>query len=97
MSANFEISGEAVDGNDAIMKYKELAPDLVTMDITMPELDGISALKKIKELDPKAKIIMISAVGQESNVKQSIIAGACDFILKPFQAEDVVKKITKFI
>lgn len=87
---DFEVVGEAVNGVEAIAKYKELKPDLVTMDITMPELTGIDALKAIIEFDPKAKVIMISAMGQENMVKQAIILGAKSFIVKPFNEEQVV-------
>ena len=92
---NFEVVGEAADGLQAIDKYMELKPDLVTMDITMPEMDGITALKAIKEKDPTAKIIMCSAMGQQAMVIDAISAGAKDFIVKPFQADRVVEAIEK--
>lgn len=92
---NFEVVGEAADGVQAIEKYMELKPDLVTMDITMPEMDGIMALKKIKEKDPSAIIIMCSAMGQQAMVIDAISAGAKDFIVKPFQADRVVEAIEK--
>ncbi|MFD1928692.1 response regulator [Sporosarcina siberiensis] len=92
---NFEVVGEAADGAQAIDKYFELKPDLVTMDITMPEMDGITALKSIKEKDPSAKIIMCSAMGQQAMVIDAIQAGAKDFIVKPFQADRVVEAIEK--
>lgn len=91
----FEIVGEAHDGIQAVDKYKELGPDLVTMDITMPELDGIAALKQIKSYDPNAKIIMCSAMGQQAMVIDAIQAGAKDFIVKPFQADRVIEAIRK--
>lgn len=91
----FEIAGEASDGAEAIEKYKELSPDLVTLDITMPEKDGITALKEIKEIDPEAKIIMCSAMGQQAMVIDAIQAGAKDFIVKPFQADRVIEAIKK--
>ena len=91
----FEVVGEAADGLQAIDKYMELKPDLVTMDITMPEMDGIAALKAIKEKDPTAKIIMCSAMGQQAMVIDAISAGANDFIVKPFQADRVVEAIEK--
>lgn len=90
-----EVIGEAVNGMDAIEKYRELKPDIVTMDITMPELDGIEALKKIKGEFPEAKILMCSAMGQQAMVIESIQAGAKDFIVKPFQAERVMEAIKK--
>lgn len=92
---NFEVVGEAADGAQAVDKYLELKPDLVTMDITMPEMDGIAALKAIKEKDPSAKIIMCSAMGQQAMVIDAIQAGAKDFIVKPFQADRVVEAIEK--
>ncbi|WP_139193122.1 MULTISPECIES: response regulator [Anaerobacillus] len=93
----FEIAGEANDGAQAIEKYKELSPDLVTMDITMPEMDGITALKEIKKIDPNAKVIMCSAMGQQAMVIDAIQAGAKDFIVKPFQADRVLEAIKKTI
>lgn len=90
-----EIVGEAVDGNDAVEKYKELRPDLVTMDITMPNKDGITATREIKEFDPKAKVLISSAMGQESMVKDAIIAGASDFIVKPIDPQRMRTAITK--
>ncbi|MDQ0175811.1 response regulator [Bacillus chungangensis] len=91
----FDVVGEAADGAQAIEKYKEHKPDLVTMDITMPEVDGITALKEIKNFDPDAKIIMCSAMGQQAMVIDAIQAGAKDFIVKPFQADRVVEAIQK--
>ncbi|HET7579073.1 MAG TPA: response regulator [Bacillales bacterium] len=91
----FEIAEEASDGSEAIEKFKETSPDLVTMDITMPEMDGITALKEIKKLDASAKVIMCSAMGQQAMVIDAIQAGAKDFIVKPFQAERVIEAIQK--
>lgn len=91
----FEVVGEAQDGAEAIDKYNELKPDLVTMDITMPEMDGITSLKKIKGENPEAKIIMCSAMGQQAMVIDAIQAGAKDFIVKPFQADRVIEAIQK--
>jgi two-component system, chemotaxis family, chemotaxis protein CheY len=91
----FEVVGEAADGAQAVEKYKEVQPDLVTMDITMPEKDGIAALKDIKAMDPAAKIIMCSAMGQQAMVIDAIQAGAKDFIVKPFQADRVIEAIQK--
>lgn len=88
---------EACNGLDAISKYNEVKPDLVTMDITMPELDGIGALKKIKEADPNALVIMCSAMGQQAMVIESIQAGAKDFIVKPFQADRVLEAVKKVV
>lgn len=91
----YEIVGEAADGMQAIEKFKETQPDLVTMDITMPEMDGITALKEIKKLNPNAKVIMCSAMGQQAMVIDAIQAGAKDFIVKPFQADRVLEAISK--
>ncbi|MEH7882762.1 response regulator [Bacillus sp. JJ1609] len=91
----FEVVAEAADGMQALEKYKELQPDLVTMDITMPEMDGITSLKEIKKVNPNAKVIMCSAMGQQAMVIDAIQAGAKDFIVKPFQADRVIEAISK--
>ncbi len=91
----FEVVGEAGDGAEAVQKYEELRPDLVTLDITMPEMDGISSLKKIREIDNQARVIMCSAMGQQAMVIDAIQAGAKDFIVKPFQADRVIEAINK--
>jgi len=91
----FEIVGEAENGQRAIEKYKELSPELVIMDITMPEVDGIQAVREIKKFNPSAKIIMCSAMGQQAMVIEAIQAGAKDFIVKPFQADRVVEAVKK--
>ena len=88
----YNVAGEAENGMKAVEKFKEVNPDLVLMDITMPEMDGIQALKEIKKLDGGAKVIMCSAMGQQAMVIESIQAGAKDFIVKPFQAERVIEK-----
>ena len=88
-----EVVGEAGNGLEAVARYQELKPEVTTLDITMPEKDGISALREIIELDPSAKIIMCSALGQESKVLESIKLGAKDFVVKPFQAERVLEAI----
>jgi two-component system chemotaxis response regulator CheY len=93
----YEVVGEAQDGIQAIERYKELHPDLVTMDITMPEMDGITALKEIRKVDANAKVIMCSAMGQQAMVIDAIQAGAKDFIVKPFQADRVIEAIKKTI
>jgi len=82
---------EAADGLIAIEKYQQLNPDLVMLDVTMPNLDGIGALKAIKEMDPNAKIVMCSAMGQESMVVEAIKLGALDFIVKPFKPDRIAK------
>jgi two-component system chemotaxis response regulator CheY len=91
----YEVCGEANDGLQAVEKYKEVKPDLVTMDITMPEMDGIAALREIKKLDPNAKVVMCSAMGQQGMVIDAIQAGAKDFIVKPFQPDRVLEAIKK--
>ncbi len=93
----YEVVGEAENGAKAIDNYKELNPDLVIMDITMPEVNGIEAVKGIKQIDPAAKIIMCSAMGQQAMVIESIQAGASDFIVKPFQPERVIESIKKAV
>lgn len=89
----FEVVGQASTGKEAIDKYKELLPDIITMDITMPDMDGISAVKKIKEINSEAKIIMCSALGQKPMIKEALEAGASDFIIKPFDGNKAIKII----
>jgi two-component system chemotaxis response regulator CheY len=93
----YEVVGEAADGVEALTKYQELKPDLVTLDITMPNKDGIAALKDIKAFDPSALCVMCSAMGQQSMVIEAIQAGAKDFIVKPFQADRVIESIRKVL
>lgn len=88
---------EAANGVEAIEAYKAHRPDLVLMDITMPEMDGLTALKAIKQLAPDANVVMCSALGQESTVKESIRAGAKDFLVKPFQHERVLQAVKKLV
>jgi two-component system chemotaxis response regulator CheY len=85
---------EAVDGADAVEKYSEVNPDLVIMDITMPNMDGLEALKAIKAKDPNASIVMCSAMGQESMVMDAVRSGAKDFIVKPFKPDRILKTVT---
>lgn len=91
----YEVVGEAENGIEAVEKYKTENPDLVTMDITMPEMDGIEALKQIKAHDSGATVIMCSAMGQQSMVMDAIQAGAVDFIVKPFDTDRVIKSLDK--
>ncbi|PNR97377.1 chemotaxis protein CheY [Petrotoga olearia] len=93
--ANYQVIGEANNGQEAVEKYQELKPDFVTMDITMPVKDGIQAIKEIKKMDPNAKIIVCSAMGQQAMVIESIQAGAKDFIVKPFQPNRVIEALQK--
>ncbi len=91
----FEVCGEAEDGAQAVERFKELRPDIITMDITMPKLDGIGSVREIKKLDPAAKVVMCSAMGQQAMVVDAIQAGAVDFIVKPFQHDRVVEALRK--
>ena len=91
--AGYEIAGEASTGTEAVRRYRDLKPDLVTMDITMPDMNGISALKAIKQLDPGAKVLMCTAMGQKSLVAEAIEAGAAGFMIKPFDDEKVVEMV----
>ncbi|MBU3176454.1 response regulator [Clostridium estertheticum] len=93
----FEIVGEASNGLKGVELYKTEKPDIVTMDITMPEMDGIEAVKAIKAFDPAAKVIMCSAMGQQTMVMDAIRAGARDFIVKPFQSDRVLEAIKKVL
>lgn len=95
VSAGFDLAGEAVDGIEAVQKYKELRPDVVTMDIVMPLRSGIDAVKEIIALHKDARIIMCSALGQESLVLEAINAGAKDYIIKPFDPDKVVEMVKK--
>ena len=93
----YEVVGEAENGAQAVEKFKELSPDLVTMDITMPEMDGISAVKEIMKINKGAKVVMCSAMGQQAMVIDAIQAGAKDFIVKPFQPDRVIEAISKVL
>ncbi|KYZ77284.1 two-component system response regulator [Anaerosporomusa subterranea] len=93
----YEIVAEAENGAKAVEKFQEVKPDLTTMDITMPEMDGISALKQIRSMDASAKIIMCSAMGQQAMVIEAIQAGARDFIVKPFQPDRVLEAVRKVV
>jgi two-component system chemotaxis response regulator CheY len=90
-----EVVGEAGDGIEAVDRYAELRPEVTTLDITMPQKDGLTALREIIELDPSARVVMCSALGQETKVLESIKAGAKDFVVKPFQAERVLEAVGK--
>ncbi|MDQ0285567.1 two-component system chemotaxis response regulator CheY [Desulfofundulus luciae] len=93
----YEVAGEAENGKQAVEKYAELKPDIVTMDITMPEMDGIEAVKAIRAVDPNASIIMVSAMGQQAMVMDAIQAGARDFIVKPFQQDRLLQAIERVL
>ncbi len=93
--AGFDIAAEAADGVEALSTYPSAKPDLVTMDITMPNMDGVEALKELLKQDPGAKVVMVSAMGQESLVVEAVTAGAVDFVVKPFEPDRVVDAINK--
>ena len=93
----YNVVGEAENGKVALSKYAELKPDLVTMDITMPEMDGIAALKELKKTDANAKVVMCSAMGQQAMVIDAIQSGARDFIVKPFQPDRVMDAVRKVL
>jgi two-component system, chemotaxis family, chemotaxis protein CheY len=94
-SEGFEIAGTAADGEEGVQKYKELYPnvDLVTMDITMPKMDGVSALEQIIEFDKNARVIMVSALGKQDLVKKSLLMGAKNYIVKPLDRKKVLERI----
>ncbi|EAC2993612.1 TPA: response regulator [Listeria monocytogenes] len=93
--SDFEVVAEAENGLEAVKKYDEVKPDIVTLDITMPEMDGLEALAQIMAKDPSAKVIMCSAMGQQGMVVDAIKKGAKDFIVKPFQADRVLEALEK--
>lgn len=95
--AGHVIIGEGANGEEGFIKYKELNPDVVTLDITMPTMDGLEALQILKKHDENAKIIMITALGQKEKMLQAIKFGASEFITKPFEDEDVVKAVNKIL
>lgn len=93
----YEVVGEAENGAEGVALYKETKPDIVTMDITMKGMTGIEAVKLIKAFDAKAKVVMISAMGQETFVREAIMAGAKTFIVKPFKEEQVIEVFNKIV
>ena len=93
--AGHDIVGEAMDGQDGVNKYKELRPDIVTLDITMPVLDGLGALKLIKEIDSDSKIIMVTAAGQQNKMIDAIKLGAAEFVTQPFEPDEITKMVGK--
>lgn len=95
--AGFEIIGEAETGLQAVEKYQQLRPDLVTMDIVMPDMGGIDAVREICKQDPQAKILMCSAMGQQALVVEAIQAGAKDFVVKPFQPSRVLEAVQRVL
>ena len=95
--AGFTVVGEAENGKQAVEKYQQLKPDLVTMDIIMPEMGGIEAVRKITQIDPGARILMCSAMGQQSLVQEALQAGARDFVVKPFQPSRVLEAVQRVL
>lgn len=95
-SNGFDVIDEAKNGNVALKKIQELRPDLVTLDITMPEMDGLECMKEIKKMDYLPTVIMISAIGQEAYVQQAILNGAKGFIVKPYKNEELIKNLNKY-
>jgi two-component system chemotaxis response regulator CheY len=95
--AGFTVVGEAENGKQAVEKYQQLKPDLVTMDIIMPEMGGIEAVRKITQMDPGARILMCSAMGQQSLVQEALQAGARDFVVKPFQPSRVLEAVQRVL
>ena len=93
--AGFEIIGEAETGVQAVERYQQLRPDLVTMDIVMPDMGGIDAVREITKLDPNARILMCSAMGQQALVNEALQAGASDFVVKPFQPNRVIEAVQR--
>lgn len=93
----YEVVGEAQNGLEAVRMYKLTKPDIVTMDLTMPEMTGIEALKAIMQYDPLAKIVMVSSMGQESMIRESILSGAKSFIVKPFNEEHIIRTMDKIL
>ena len=93
--AGYEIKGEAINGKEAVEQYAKLQPDIVTMDITMPEMDGIEALRRIREQFPEAKVVMISAAGQKDKMMEAVKLGATEFVVKPFIEETVLDAMSK--
>ncbi len=94
---DFVVAGEAENGLEAVQRYAELRPDIVTMDIVMPEMTGIEALKEIMKKDPGARVVMCSALGQDSLVMEALDAGARDFIVKPFQPQKVLEVVIRIL
>ena len=93
----YNVVGEASNGEEAIAFYERLAPDITTLDITMPIMDGITALKAIRKINPKAQVIMVSAMGSMENILEAVKAGAKDFVVKPFEEEKIVQIVKSLL
>lgn len=91
----YEVVGEAENGQIGVFRYKELKPDFVTMDVTMPEMDGLEALQQIKKTDPDAVVVMVTAMGQEAMVREAIMSGAKGFVVKPIVEEVLINAVKK--
>lgn len=96
-SHEFEVAGEATNGEEGVNLYKELKPDLVTLDITMPVMDGVAALKEIMAFDKSAKVVMVTAAGQQANVVEALKAGAAEFVTKPFDEDVIINVLSKIV
>lgn len=96
-SGGHEVVDEAVNGQEGVQKFQALKPDIITLDITMPVVDGVEALKMIKALDPEAKVIMVTAAGQKNKMIECIKAGANEFLTKPFEQQEIVSAISKMV
>ena len=97
LGAGWEIAGEASNGEEAVAMYEQVGPDLVTLDIVMPKMDGVTALKQVMGMDPSARVVMISAVDQREKLTECIRCGAIDFIVKPFDADRLHKFFAKYL
>lgn len=93
----YEVAGEASTGLEAVEQYERLRPDLVTMDVLMPDLSGIEAVRRIRALDPRAKILMCSAMGQYGLITEALHAGATDFVVKPFQPSGILEAVQRVL
>lgn len=96
LDAGWEIAGEAANGEEGLQRFRELSPDLTTLDIVMPKLDGVSVLRQIRQEDPAATVVMVSAVDQKAKLTECIRLGAADFIVKPFDKERLKSFFTKY-